>query len=621
MLFGKEPQDMKKEKIFHWHKSIFLTTVLIFLLGAASYFMASHINQLEEDDCFDNLHDAVETLSNDINACIERDRSILRTIANIIAEYDELDPARIKSLLASYDSQSMLSQLGVLFPDNTVLLEDGTSINADGILSFSDEAALGEHITDEEDSLLESDLLVLRNYVPVIQNGQTVAMLYGTISLDTLPDLWNHPSIYDGRAAIYLINADNGNFLVDTWHKTLGNIYDLGQREMKKGYHPEQLTYDLVAGKSGHVVFVSKTVGEYLYFYYEPISVNNWTLALSVPESIAFARADAVKQLLYYFAAFECVCFVLYFIWMFFYIKREAYDKQKRVEFISYIHDVEKTLFTAHQKNENIESALKRIGDMTTARTVFFKIYAEDRVYCWNENDAMSVDIRTLPDGNGLFTDIPGAKKNLMAIQITDVDDEPIGCLGAYNMKHSWSSTELLDAVALSFSMLYHNMRSFSIIQKMGTTDTLTGLLNRNSFELRLDEYQLNPPDALTCIYADVNGLHDMNNTQGHKAGDEMLRFIGGAMQKQFGSSCTYRIGGDEFLAFTDDKTPDAIEESILHIKQLLKQRGYHASFGVERLQDGGTVDELIKAAEQKMYREKRSYYEKLGIPARIDAD
>ena len=83
MLFGKEPQDMKKEKIFHWHKSIFLTTVLIFLLGAASYFMASHINQLEEDDCFDNLHDAVETLSNDINACIERDRSILRTIANI----------------------------------------------------------------------------------------------------------------------------------------------------------------------------------------------------------------------------------------------------------------------------------------------------------------------------------------------------------------------------------------------------------------------------------------------------------------------------------------------------------------------------------------------------------
>ena len=575
MLFGKEPQDMKKEKIFHWHKSIFLTTVLIFLLGAASYFMASHINQLEEDDCFDNLHDAVETLSNDINACIERDRSILRTIANIIAEYDELDPARIKSLLASYDSQSMLSQLGVLFPDNTVLLEDGTSINADGILSFSDEAALGEHITDEEDSLLESDLLVLRNYVPVIQNGQTVAMLYGTISLDTLP----------------------------------------------KGYHPEQLTYDLVAGKSGHVVFVSKTVGEYLYFYYEPISVNNWTLALSVPESIAFARADAVKQLLYYFAAFECVCFVLYFIWMFFYIKREAYDKQKRVEFISYIHDVEKTLFTAHQKNENIESALKRIGDMTTARTVFFKIYAEDRVYCWNENDAMSVDIRTLPDGNGLFTDIPGAKKNLMAIQITDVDDEPIGCLGAYNMKHSWSSTELLDAVALSFSMLYHNMRSFSIIQKMGTTDTLTGLLNRNSFELRLDEYQLNPPDALTCIYADVNGLHDMNNTQGHKAGDEMLRFIGGAMQKQFGSSCTYRIGGDEFLAFTDDKTPDAIEESILHIKQLLKQRGYHASFGVERLQDGGTVDELIKAAEQKMYREKRSYYEKLGIPARIDAD
>lgn len=247
--------------------------------------MASHINELEEDDCFDNLHDAVETLSNDINACFERDRSVLRTIANMIAEYDDLDPEHIKNLLSSYDSQSMLSQLAVLLPDNTVLLQDGTSIDADGILSFSHEAALGEHITDEENSLLETDLPILRNYVPVIQNGQTIAMLYGTISLDTLPDLWNHPAIYDGHAAIYLINADNGNFLVDTWHKTLGNIYDLGQRKMKMGYRPEQLMEDLAAGKSGHVVFVSKTVGEYLYFYYEPISVNNWTLALSVPEA------------------------------------------------------------------------------------------------------------------------------------------------------------------------------------------------------------------------------------------------------------------------------------------------------------------------------------------------
>ena len=612
---------MKKETIFHWQKSIFITTFLILLLGAASYFMASHINELEEDYCFDNLHDAVETLSNDINACIERDRSGLRTIANMIAEYDDLDPERIKNLLSSYDSQSMLSQLAVLLPDNTVLLQDGTSIDADGILSFSHEAALGEHITDEENSLLETDLPILRNYVPVIQNGQTIAMLYGTISLDTLPDLWNHPAIYDGHAAIYLINADNGNFLVDTWHKTLGNIYDLGQRKMKMGYRPEQLTEDLAAGKSGHVVFVSKTVGEYLYFYYEPIPINNWTLALSVPESIAFARADSIKQLLYHFAAFECVCFVLYFIWMFFYIKHEVYDRQKRVEFIDYIHDVESTLFTAHQKEENIKTALKRIGSMTTAETVFFKIYVEEKFYYWNEAKTMPADVQSLLNENGLIPAAPDTHKDLITIQITDVNNEPIGYLGACNMKHKWHSTELLNAVALGFSMLYHNMRSYSIIQKMGTIDTMTGLLNRNSFEHRLIQYRQTPPATLTCIYADVNGLHDMNNTQGHKAGDEMLRFVGSAMQAQFGSSCTYRIGGDEFLAFTDDKTPNATEDSILHIKQLLKQRSYHVSFGVNRLRDGETVDHLIKTAEQKMYREKRSYYEKLGIPARIDAD
>lgn len=80
----------------------------------------------------------------------------------------------------------MLSQLGVLFPDNTVLLEDGTLIDAGGILSFSDEAALGEHITDEEDSLLESDLLVLRKQkrVPTASAAMNFLLLQ-TIKLRT----------------------------------------------------------------------------------------------------------------------------------------------------------------------------------------------------------------------------------------------------------------------------------------------------------------------------------------------------------------------------------------------------------------------------------------------------
>ncbi len=59
--------------------------------------------------------------------------------------------------------------------------------------------------------------------------------------------------------------------------------------------------------------------------------------------------------------------------------------------------------------------------------------------------------------------------------------------------------------------------------EKMATTDLLTNLKNRNAYEQILSQYNSKLPDSLSCIYADANGLHELNNSQGHAAGDRML--------------------------------------------------------------------------------------------------
>ena len=75
----------------------------------------------------------------------------------------------------------------------------------------------------------------------------------------------------------------------------------------------------------------------------------------------------------------------------------------------------------------------------------------------------------------------------------------------------------------------------------------LTGLNNRNCYEWMIQTYPNMCKSSLSCIYIDVNGLHELNNTQGHKAGDDMLSYIAQVTQKYFGMQNAYRIGGDEF--------------------------------------------------------------------------
>ena len=64
--------------------------------------------------------------------------------------------------------------------------------------------------------------------------------------------------------------------------------------------------------------------------------------------------------------------------------------------------------------------------------------------------------------------------------------------------------------------------RKVSILSE---TDLLTGLFNRNSYEQKLKTYSSMCNQVLPCVYVDVNGLHELNNTRGHAAEDKMLPF------------------------------------------------------------------------------------------------
>ena len=155
-------------------------------------------------------------------------------------------------------------------------------------------------------------------------------------------------------------------------------------------------------------------------------------------------------------------------------------------------------------------------------------------------------------------------------------------------------------------------------IRFMAENDQLTGLRNRNSYEQKLEKAAVLGSNALYCVYVDVNGLHELNNSKGHEAGDRMLQYIASAMQHLFGEEDTYRIGGDEFVAIGMNKDLEEINELVSKLKIAVESGGYHIAIGIShREKHGIEVNSMVKEAEKEMYEDKALYYQQAGINRR----
>lgn len=142
-------------------------------------------------------------------------------------------------------------------------------------------------------------------------------------------------------------------------------------------------------------------------------------------------------------------------------------------------------------------------------------------------------------------------------------------------------------------------------------SDGLTGMNNRFCYERRIKEYPDYNRDTISCIYVDVDGLHELNNTKGHEAGDIMLKFIADNIQNMWGVTDTYRIGGDEFVGFLFDKKEEDLIEEMRIYRKLVTDEGYRVSMGQATGKLAGiSMPDFIKIAEERMYAEKRSHYQ-----------
>lgn len=143
--------------------------------------------------------------------------------------------------------------------------------------------------------------------------------------------------------------------------------------------------------------------------------------------------------------------------------------------------------------------------------------------------------------------------------------------------------------------------------------DSLTGLLNRNAYDSDVEQLRSADIGAVVCVYADMIGLHEVNNHLGHKQGDRMLCEFADAARAFFGDDRLYRIGGDEFVIISSAHTEAQTRKQLNYMRERLHTQGCEISVGVASSESTSDLPKIIEQAENEMRREKKEYYVRGG--------
>jgi len=151
----------------------------------------------------------------------------------------------------------------------------------------------------------------------------------------------------------------------------------------------------------------------------------------------------------------------------------------------------------------------------------------------------------------------------------------------------------------------------------MASTDSLTGLYNRNKFsELYLSSYKsmIQRDGTMSLVMLDIDFFKKVNDTYGHSAGDKVLIQVSHLLLKTLRNiDIVCRWGGEEFVLLL----PTASLEQATSLAQKLREcmhkldiddiEGISASFGVSEVKAGDEMQEVINRADKALYLAKDS--------------
>ncbi len=188
------------------------------------------------------------------------------------------------------------------------------------------------------------------------------------------------------------------------------------------------------------------------------------------------------------------------------------------------------------------------------------------------------------------------------------------GKLGVESLFDAYLSYGLITVILYFYAWMSERYRE--VWESIARTDSLTGLLNRISFEELLNrevERAKRYGEELSLVIFDIDNFKDINDTYGHLFGDKVLKEIARVVSRNVRESdIIARWGGEEFIILLPNTPLDSAISASEKLRRKIELCGFEdgvsvtASFGVAQLYPEDDAIRLVLKADKALYEAKR---------------
>ena len=610
--------------------------VLILSLTVATYNISL---RQEEEECFNRLENASETMVQSIKNRVNDDLNYLRLIGKDFSNEDHLPTyEEYKARLSTFEDVSLFERVDLLMKNNTLytMHDEVQQIYTNEFLVLNSAA--------EYMDLVHTDTLTNKRsenyYVPILQNETVVAYLVGVIQCDTMDDQF-YTKILNGKTHNLIIDTTDGQVVMDNQDMNIDNI--ASDTDFKLLSPKKNVLKQIHSLKSGVVAFEKN--GEKKYLVYRPVGVCNWELLVTVNEEAAFASALTLKKNYMIMVICEILILLLY---CGFYITKVRRISKKSNELNEDLN-VSNTLIQCVRKLSNdlykestIDEILQIICEFYQAERCYVldldmdnkkangifeygkrhdDIHIENMVrLCLEHTDLINQFFENqksyyiedvtheIPYTSPIYSSFMQQKIHSIIV-VPFMDHKQIkGVFAVDNPKQNYYQKDFLESLCFFIKTAMEREKEKTKLKNLSYVDSLTYAQNRNHFNEYIEQNRNKELYSLGVIYLDLNGLKEINDKMGHIAGDTLIISASYALQEIFLDN-SYRVGGDEFVVIEQDVSELLFFDQYAKLLKRMKELEISVATGCVWKETCPNLSETLQEADQKMYEDKKRYY------------
>ena len=224
-------------------------------------------------------------------------------------------------------------------------------------------------------------------------------------------------------------------------------------------------------------------------------------------------------------------------------------------------------------------------------------------------------DMEVVKERNPVWHDsITSAGGKTIVLFPLEFKNELLGYIWTINFKDSVADT-IKETLELTSFILASEIYSYRLMDKLhilSSKDMLTGVMNRNEMNNYVEELtEDSTKQNIGVLFADLNGLKVVNDSEGHTAGDTLLKNAASALMELFSTRDIFRAGGDEFVVILSNTSEEELAFKAAQLKEIShKYDKLVFAIGTAFEVDAFSLRNALRLADERMYADKALYYQ-----------